>query len=167
MPILDSTFPDGNYNTLQKKYSGGLLDLNSVLNESLKKAQSQVDHLQLIVRCETLPQIKADHDEMVKLFDGLLGMILNHPPQTSRLFLYVDCEENVTDVIDMTLEKGFRQYIIKFHTNVTTHDNWKLVNSQALINCRQILSKHNATLAVNEISKTGCLFSVLLQGKIE
>lgn len=167
MSILDSTFPNRNYNTLPKKYPDSLLDLNTVLQESLKKAQVRVDHLQLVVRCESLPQIKADHDEMVKLFDDLLGMILNHPPQASRLFLYVDCEENSNDVIDMNVEKGFEPYIIKFHTNVTTHDNWKLVNGQTLVKCRQILSKYNATLAVNEISKTGCLFSLSLQGKIE
>lgn len=167
MSILDSTFPNRNYNTLPKKYPDSLLDLNSVLQESLKKAQARVDHLQLIVRCESLPQIKADHEEMVKLFDDLLGMILNHPPTASRLFLYVDCEEGSSDVIDMNVEKSFERYIIKFHTNVTTHDSWKLLNSQTLVNCRQILSKYNANLAVNEISKTGCLFSLSLQGKIE
>lgn len=166
MSILDSTFPNRNYNTLPKKFSENLLDLNTVLKESLKKAQAEVDHLQLIVRCESLPHVRADRDGMVRLFDNLLGMILTHPPQTSRLFLYVDCEEETDDVIDMNLEEGFKRYIIKFHTNVTTHDNWKLVNSQTLINCRQKLSEYNATLAANEISKTGCLFSLSLPGKI-
>ena len=94
-------------------------------------------------------------------------MILNHHPQTSRLFLYVDCEEDSGDIIDMSLEEGFKRYNIKFHTNVTTHDKWKLANSQALINCRQVLSNHNGTLVVNDISSTGCLFTVLLPGKIE
>jgi hypothetical protein len=167
MSILDSMLPDESYNTLQKKYPDGLLSLNAVLKESLKKAQSKIDNLQLIVRCESLPQIKADHEEMADLFDDLLGMILNHDLSSSRLFLYVDCEENSGDLIDMTLEEGFKRYTIKFHTNVTTHDNWKLVNSQALVNCKRILFKHNGNLAVNEISKTGCLFSVSLQGKIE
>jgi hypothetical protein len=167
MSILDSTFLNRNYDTLEKKYLPGLLSLNGVLQESLKKAQIQVDKAQLIVRCETLPQVKADYDEMVKLFDELLGMILNYPPNTSRLFLYVDCEEDSSDVIDMKLEEGLKRYIIKFHTNITTHNNWKLVNSQALINCRQILSKHNGNLAVNDISSAGCLFSVSLPGKIE
>jgi hypothetical protein len=79
----------------------------------------------------------------------------------------VDCEEDSSDVVDMYLDEAFKRYTIKFHTNVTTHNNWKLVNSQTLINCKQILSKYNANLAVNEVSKTGCLFSVSLQGKIE
>jgi len=167
MSILDSTFPNRKYNTLQKKSPDNLLLLNHVLKESLKKAQAQVDHLQLIVRCETLPQIKADHNEMIKLFDGLLSIILNSSPQSSRLFLYVDCEDVADDVVDMNWGEGFKRYIIKFHTNVSTHGNWKLVNSQALINCRQILSSHNGTLVVNEINSTGCLFSFSLPGKIE
>lgn len=167
MPILDSTFPQGNYDTLQKKFPEGLLDLNVVLKESLKKAQTEVDTLQLIVRCESLPKIEADYEGMLKIFDDLLKMILTHPPQTSRLFLYVDCEEEANDIIDITPEKGFRRYNIKFHTNVTTHEHWKLMNSQTLAHCRQKLHEYNANLAVNEISKTGCLFSLALQGKIE
>ena len=167
MTILDSKFPETNYNTLEKKHLPGLLSLNDLLQESLKKAQAQVDKVKLIVRCESLPHIKADYEEMIKLFDDLLGMILNHPPNTSHLFLYIDCEEDTSDLIDMTLEKDLKRYFIKFHTNIITHDNWKLVNSQALINCRQILSRHNGNLAVNDISSTGCLFSVLLPGKIE
>lgn len=167
MSIFDSTFSNRNYDTLEKKYLSGLLSLNGVFQESLKKAQVQVDKVQLIVRCETLPQVKADYIEMAKLFDDLLGMILNYPPNTSRLFLYIDCEEAASDVIDMDMEDGLKRYIIKFHTNIITHNSWKLVNNQALINCRQILSKHNGNLAVNDISSAGCLFSVSLPGKIE
>jgi hypothetical protein len=167
MSVLDSTFPNRNHPALQKKVSTGLLDLNIVLKESLKKAQTQVDNLQLIARCEALPHVKSDYAEMVKLFDDLLTMIMNTPPQASRLFLYVDCEEDSTDFIDMNSTEGFRRYTIKFHTNITTHENWKLINSQTLVGCKQILSKHNANLAVNEISKTGCVFSISLQGKIE
>lgn len=167
MSILDSTFPNGNYNALPKKFPNDLLDLNSVLKESLKKAQAEVDHLKLIVRCEALPKIRGDFNEMLKLFDHLLSMILNHHLQTSRLFLYVDCEEVSSDVIDMTLEEDFKRYAIKFHTNITTHGNWKLLNNQALVSCQQIIFNHRGNLAVNEISKTGCVFSVLLPGKIE
>lgn len=166
MSIPDSTFPNRNYNTLQKKYTDDFILLNSVLKESLKKLQAGTDHLQLIVRCETLPQIRGDYNEMVKFFDGILNMILNSAPQTFRLFLYVDCEETADDVIDMNIGEGLKRYIIKFHTNASIHDNWKLSNSQALINCRQILSNHNGTLAVNEIGSTGCLFSFSLPGKI-
>jgi len=167
MSIPDSAFPDRKYNTLERKHISGLLSLNEVVQASLRKAQAQVDKVKPIVRCETLPLIVAHYDEMVKLFDELLGMILNHPPEGTRLFLYIYCEEDTSDIIDMTLEAGLSRYCIKFHTNVATHQNWKLVNSQGLTNCGQILSKHNGNLAVNDISSAGCLFSVLLPGKIE
>jgi len=158
--------PNANQDTLGKKQVPGLLSLNEIIRESLKKAQPQVDKVKLIVRCENLPQIKADRGEMVKLFDDLLGMILNHSPDTTRL-LYIDSEEDNSDVIDMTIEEGFKRYLIKFNTNFTTHDNWKLVNSQTFIHCRQILARYNSSLVVNDISSTGCLFSVFLPGKIE
>src|SRR5689334_12197737 len=109
MSAVDSTFPDRDYNTLSKKNGTGLLALNDILKESLKKAQAQVDHVQLIVRCETLPLVRAGHEESLKLFDDLLGTILNHPPNGSRLFLYVHCEEESNDVIDMTLEEEFKR----------------------------------------------------------
>ena len=165
--VPDSTFPEGDQKTFQRKHIVVPLALNEVLQESLRKAQVQVDKVKLIVRCETLPLVIAEHGEMVKLFDELLGMILNHPPDAGRLFLYINCEEDNSDIIDMTLEEGIKRYCIKFHTNIITHENWRLVNSQGLINCRQILSRHNGNLAVNDISGTGCLFSVSLRGKTE
>lgn len=167
MSVLDSTFPNRNYNTLRKKYPDSFVSLNNVLKESLKKAQTGVNHLQLITRCEALPKVKAEYGEIMKFFDGLLGMILNSAPQTSKLFLYVDCEEALINKMEMDTEEGMKRYIIKFHTNISTHDNWKLVNSQTLASCKQILSNYNGTLAVNEISRTGCLFSFSLPGKIE
>lgn len=167
MTIPDSATSGNNPVVIEKKPAPGLLSLNDVIQENLKKAQYQVDKAQLIVRCETLPCIKADHDEMASLFNDLLSIILNHPPNTSRLFLYIDCEEDNSEGIDRTPEEDMKRYIIKFYTNITTSESWKLANSGALINCQQILSRHNGNLAVNDISGTGCLFSVSLPGKIE
>jgi hypothetical protein len=166
MSAVDSTFPERDYNTLSKKHVSGLLSLNEVLRESLRKAQARVNSIQLIVRCEMLPQVRAGREEMINLFDELLGIILNCPPNSSRLFLYVYCEEEASEVIDHKLEHGFKRFVIKLHTNITTHDNWKLINSQALINSRHILSRHNGSLLVNDISNTGCLFSISLPGKL-
>jgi hypothetical protein len=159
MSILDSKFQERNYNTLENQFLPGFLSLNEILQVSLKKAQVQVDKAKLIVRCETLPSIKADRGEMVKLFDALLGMILNSGPENSRLFLYIDWDEDTSDVVDMTIDPSLKRYFIKFHT--------KVVNSEALIACRQILSRHSGNLAVNDVSSSGCLFAVWLPGKIE
>jgi hypothetical protein len=168
MSIFDSTFPKRNYKALEKSIlPAGLFSLNEILQESLKKAQAQVDKAQLIVRCESLPVVQADHSEIVKLFDDLIAMILNQPPNTTRLFLYIDCDEDNNDIIDMTLHPGFKKHLIKFHTNITTHEHWKILNNDTLINCKQILSRHNGNLMVHDVSSTGCLFAVSLPGKIE
>ena len=163
MSLPDSSLTGNDHSTLERKQNCSL-SLNDVLKGSLKKAQGAVDHLKIIVRCETLPVVKAGHDDMVRLFDDLLGMILNHPPSSSRLYLYVDCEQLPADA---GAEEEEQRYLIRFHTNITTHDQWKLVNSQPLVHCRQILSRYGGTLVVNEINSSGCLFLLSLPGKIE
>lgn len=167
MSVSDSTFPNKNIDAVFHKASvNNPFSLNQVFKESLKKAQARADDLQMIVRCQNLPQIKGNPAEMVQLFDMLLAMILNNPPQNSKLYLYVDCEEDDIDTIDSRFE-GAKQYLIKFYTNITTHDHWKVLNSQSLINCKQILSGHHGNLVVNNISSTGCLFTISLPGKFE
>lgn len=167
MSVSDSTFPNKNIEAVFEKASGGsMLSLNQIFKESLKKAQSQADDLQIIVRCQNLPRINGSHAEIVQLFDMLLAMILNNPPQNSKLYLYVDCEEDNVDRIDSHFE-GVKQYLIKFYTNITIHDHWKVLNSQSLINCKQILSNLHGNLVVNNISSTGCLFTISLPGKFE
>ena len=167
MSVSDSTFPNKNMDAVFQKASvTSVLSLNQVFKESIKKAEAQADDLQMIVRCQNLPQIKGNYSEIVQLFDMLLAMILNNPPQHSKLYLYVDCEEDNVDMIDSHFE-GAKQYLVKFYTNITTHDHWKVLNSQSLINCKQILSNLHGNLVVNNISSTGCLFTISLPGKFE
>jgi len=167
MSVSDSTFPNKNRDAaIFHQASMNTLSLNQVFKESMKKAQAQTGNIEMIVRCENLPNVKGNYTEIVQLFDLLLAMILNNPPQNSKLYLYVDCEEEVTDIIDLHFE-GAKQYLIKFYTNITTHDHWKVLNSQSLIDCKQILSNHHGNLVVNNISSTGCLFTISLRGKFE
>ncbi len=159
---VNSPIPERDFSTLGIKQVYAFVSLNEILKECLKKAQARVDNLQMIIRCEHLPKVLASRDEMMQLFEDLLAVILNHRQLgATSLFLYVDCEED-----DVGLEPH-KRYCIKFHTNITTDEDWKLSSMQILSNCRQILSKYNGTLAVNDISSAGCLFSLSLPGKIE
>lgn len=159
---VNSLIPEGDFSTLGIKQFYAFVSLNEILKECLKKAQARVDNLQLIVRCENLPKVLATREEMMQLFDDMLAVILNHRQLAARsLFLYVDCEEDDAGM------GPHKQYCIKFHTNITTDEHWKLGSMQTLSNCRKILSKYNGTLAVNDISSAGCLFSLSLPGKIE
>jgi hypothetical protein len=138
------------------------LSLNDLFNERMRKAQAEFNHAGLVVRCDCLPQINGFREEIIRLFDLLISMILNHPTKPAKLFLYVDCEENK--------EAGKQQtdlfnYLIKIHTNLTTDDNWKAQNREALAACERILILHKGSFAVHNISNTGCLFSITLPGK--
>jgi hypothetical protein len=138
------------------------LSLNDLFNERMRKAEAEFEHAGLVVRCECLPQISGYREEMTRLFDSLISMILNHPSKPAKLFLYVDCEEN--------REVGKQQpdlfnYQIKIHTNLTTNDYWKAQNREALAACERILILHKGSFAAHNISNTGCLFSISLPGK--
>src|SRR5215213_7811475 len=141
-----------------------LLSLYEVFKESMRKVQPGFDHVKIIVRCEHLPQIRGNREDINHLFEELIRMIVGHPAAGFRLFLYVDCEETATDTIDDAVTEGFKKYIIKFRTNIAPNENWKEANMQSLAKCRQILSLHNAIFHVN--SDKGCLFSFSVPGKI-
>jgi hypothetical protein len=138
------------------------LSLNDLFNERMRKAQAQFEHAGLVVRCECLPQINGYREEMTRLFDSIISMILNHPSKPAQLFLYVDCEE-IKDAGKQ--ETGLINYLIKIHTNLTTNDNWKAQNREMLAACERILILHKGSFAVHNISNTGCLFSISLPGK--
>lgn len=162
---IDSKYSPGELNTLRSIPVPNFLSLNEVFRESLRKAQ-ETRNLQVVVRCEPLPQVQVNAGELMPVIDDLLRMILSYPPTASKLFLYVDCEEDAADIIDMHVPEGLKRYNIKFFTNISTGAEWELANGQTLANCRQVLSRCQGSLAVNDVSSTGCLFSIVLPGKI-
>jgi hypothetical protein len=137
------------------------LSLNDLFNERMRKAEAEFEHAGLVVRCECLPQISGYREEMTRLFDSLISMILNHPSKPAKLFLYVDCEENK----EGKQQPDLFNYLIKIHTNLTTNDYWKAQNREALAACERILILHKGSFAAHNISNTGCLFSISLPGK--
>ena len=164
MSISERHLSNRTYDT-KNFYPLMLLSLNEVFRESMRKVQPGFDNVKIIVRCEHLPQIKGNRDDMDYLFEALIRMIIGHPASGERLFLYVDCEETAAEIIDDPFAKGFKGYTIKFRTNISPNENWADANMQTLAKCRQILSLHNAIFHVNSNNK-GCLFSFSMPGKI-
>lgn len=140
-------------------------DLNEVMQQSLQQFQSGTRNLNVIVRCERLPVIEADQKAIAKVFDSLVQMISNHPPPGSKLYLYVDCEEERQQQDPETLYVG-KRFFIRFHTNITTSEEWKAEYCRVLEECALTLQQFGAGFTVNEIKNTGCLFSISLSGKL-
>lgn len=139
------------------------LSLNDIFNERIRKAQLRPGKVKIVARCESLPMVAGDREELATLFDILISLMIDNSPPGSDLLLYVNCK---TGQPFLSKNKGFLDYVIKFHTNLTTNEGWKDRNKEALYNCEQIINRHRGSFLVNNIFNTGCLFSISLPGKI-
>lgn len=162
MSVTDSAVPNREYD-LSSVNAASMLSLNELFKESMKKVQSRTGQANVIFRCEQLPLIQGDREGLIRVFDALTNAIMSALPADSKLFLYVDCAEDRSD------EEGQegKRYQIRFHTNITTSDQWRALNQSSFALCQRILSDHNATFVVNNINNTGCLFSITVPGKFQ
>jgi hypothetical protein len=164
MSAKDASTQNRNFITIKDPHPAVMLSLNEIFKESMKKAHAGQQGLNLIMRCESLPLVKAQRGEMETVFTTLIRLILQHPVTGSKRFLYIDCEERIQK---QQLQKDQKQYLIKFHTNGSTNDNWKEANRVSIDKCEKILSAHHGSLTVNNIDHTGCLFCISLPGKFD
>jgi len=139
-----------------------MLSLNDIFKESMRKVQKSLGQVGIIVRCEILPQVRGNKEDISQLFEELIRMIVKNPVAGAKLYLYVACSESM-DVSNE--DEGFKTYTIKFRTNISPNENWESSNIQALDKCRNILSLHHAAFLVNSNNSSGCLFSFSLPGK--
>jgi hypothetical protein len=141
------------------------INLNEVMQQELLRAQGQDSRSRMIVRCENLPVVEGAPAVVSGLLRGLVSLITAHPPLSSRLFLYIDCEEENKEV-EAALTQGYKRYRIDFHTNALTGEKWHMANQEKLEAYKKMALAFNGTLEVNQIGNTGCLFSISLVGKI-
>lgn len=139
------------------------VSLNEVMQQSLQRFQLGRNS-DVIIRCENLPDIEIDRNEIGEIFNDILNMIINFPPAGNKLFLHVDCEEERIESDDPALAK--KVFNIHFHTNCRADDKWKLDHRQTIEKCATLLAQYHAGFTVNEIKAAGCLFSISLPGKM-
>jgi hypothetical protein len=167
MPLLNST---SGKDPVAEKNSGIYLkdpvDLNEALRNALQKIHSSLQKIDVSIRCESLPVISGNKDHISRLFDNLVSMIVSRRPVASKLFLYIDCEEEKDRVTEGTLIREVKNYSIKFHTNISSK-SWKNLNQQVLSECGRILSEHHAGFVINNNDNTGCVFTISLPGKFQ
>ncbi|MGN6163776.1 MAG: hypothetical protein ACTHOF_04475 [Flavisolibacter sp.] len=138
------------------------VSLNEVMQQSLQRFQLGRSS-DVIIRCENLPDVEIDKDDIAKVFNDILNMIINFPPTGSKLFLHVDCEEERVENNDPALAK--KVFNLYFHTNCRADEKWKLDHRETIEKCAALLAHYNAGFTVNEIKAAGCLFSISLLGK--
>ena len=131
-----------------------IADLNKIMQQCLLQYGAINQDARPVVRCGNLPEVEADENVFIRLFDLLMQSILNHPPPGRRLFLHIDCERLKKMPADLS------SFHIDFYTNIIVSDNWIETYSQALALCQKELGQNNAVLQINYIPAHGCLYSL-------
>ena len=82
--------------------------------------------------------------------------------------MYIKCNEEVkqSDVIDLRLTGELKIYKIDYYTNITTTPEWEANYQSKLEECASLASQNGGSFSFYPISNTGCLFSIVLPGKI-
>ena len=166
MTIADSALTNPEPEPLPGSVQSPAFSLNDVFQERMRKAKDLHEHLHVVVRCEQLPHIEGNREEIGKLFDSMISMIVNSMAAGSKLFLHIDCEEVtiVPEELPGTSEKNAFQ--IRFYTNSAIDEAWKESHAQALLRCQLIAAGHHGSFTLNHLRQTGCLFSLTIPGKI-
>lgn len=146
--------------------TGDLVDLNQVLQTTFTIVKPRLASLQTIIRCDALPVVEGSIQTFHLLFRNMIDMIINYPPVSSKLFIYIKCERSDQEVIDLTLPAGYGRYEISFHTNINNRGDWEKANYDKLAECRFLSETCIGSFTSHSISNTGCLFTLKVPGKL-
>ena len=157
MPVTEISVYGEEFHLDNKPGLSSSVSLNDIFRESMKKVRAECP-VDIIVRCESLPFIPGVETHFSELFDNLIGLIFDMSGMANRLFLFVECEEETGS--SGPFDQIYRDYVIRFHSNFSTSDEWKQNNAVRLSRCNEIISNYQGSFIVNTINNTGCLFLI-------
>lgn len=142
-----------------------LVDLNEVVQYELITRRQQIQALQAIIRFDALPHINNTRPVAAHMFHHIFNSIIQHPPAGTKLFIYIKCEKDRNEVMDLTLADGFQQYEISVFTNINANESWQQQQQAARANIKQGIESSKGSFESFAIEKTGCLYKLVLPGK--
>lgn len=143
-----------------------LVSLNRVLEHGLLPYGPALKAGSLVARSEPLPSVRGSHTGLTYLFQQLFSLLLRPGADKSPQYLHVDCVEKKSEVLDLTLENGFQYFEIQFKTNRKLSRKAAEAEYEILNTCQEFLKASHGTLQIFCVEGEGCLFSILLQGKL-
>jgi hypothetical protein len=141
-----------------------VVDLNLLLKSNWKRFENS-GTLQMAARLDSLPFVEGDEKQWHFVIDGLLSMIMQHPPK-GFFFLHIKCDPDPVNTSNARLKKGFRNFQIHFKTNITVNENWFQLYNHKLKEIELTIDTLKGSFAYNHcIENSCCLFSISLPGK--
>lgn len=145
-----------------------VIDLNEVLGEVMKRFQSSLERNKVISRCEILPVVEANKQQITRVFDNLINNIIasSHALGTN-LFLSINCNEESSLVrLNDNGKSDYKNYIISFYTNIQTNEDWEYNHQRMIAECKHLLENNSGSFAMNNKLNSGCSFYITLPGKL-
>lgn len=142
-----------------------LVNLNDMLQYELQVQQPRIQQLQAIVRFDTLPQVTGAQPSMARLFQLMLDSIIQYPPAGTKLLVYLKCERDTSEIMDLSLPVGYQQFGISVFTNIIAHQDWQLQQQAAITEMESLVQSAKGKFTFSPIIKTGCLYHLQLPGK--
>lgn len=136
----------------------GCIDLNGIVAEVIAASKERLTELQAIVRQDELGPARGEENDISLLFTCLLEIILYHPPQNGKLFIYIRSVQN-----DPAADH--KMVTVSMHTNTNNHPEWENLYAEALSHCGNLCKKYGGSFIYHLVSNTSCLFTINLQGK--
>jgi hypothetical protein len=162
MATVNPLIPETEGNVLNEVNRDIKVDLNEVVTQVLlpyQKASGR--NTDFIVRCELLPSVFIDSNQLKFVLNELIRMIAHHP-LAGKKFLHISCEkENAS-----AAHSGREYYRINIHANLERDDTWRQLHHESILSLQQVLLPYNARLIDYEISTSGSLFALSLPGKL-
>ena len=143
-----------------------LVNMNEVVQHHLLSRRTQLEAMQVIIRFDALPHISGSREDASALLSHVFNSILESPPVGIKLFIYIRCEKDKSEVMDLSLPEGFQQYNISVYTNIVADETWQLVQQPVLADMQHRATRLNGSFAHYSITKTGCLYQLVLPGKL-
>lgn len=138
--------------------------LNDVFQRILPGYQQQINKGNIIIRCEAMPVVEANEQELYKLFENVFFILFDNDTFNTRHFLHIDClRQKDNGILDLTTNRVFE---IQFNSNRNYDSVWTEANRARLDECYKILDRYNGKLILNPLRSNGCSFIVSLPGKL-
>ncbi|MGV3657964.1 MAG: hypothetical protein ACO1NX_08415 [Chitinophagaceae bacterium] len=144
-----------------------LVDMNEVVQYHLLSRRSLVEAMKVIIRYDALPQIAGSRQDVAALLSHVFNSILDNPPAGTKLFIYIRCEIDKSEIMDLSLPDGFQQYHVSVYTNIVADESWQLQQQPVLDEMKVLTQRLKGSFDHYSITKTGCLYQLMLPGKLK
>lgn len=131
------------------------VDLNTVTQKVCSRLSESFSQFGAIIRCDDLPQVLADDNEIMWVFEQAVYMILNSSSTEVKVLIHI----KKATLPDTT----FAHIDVCTSSKLTT--NWQAQYTTLLNKCKIICQKHGGTFNYNASAGGSSLFGIVLPAK--